>query len=107
MTAASLKLFARPRAHLVALAAVADAGHALDLLHRLKAATGAVAAFEIMNRLSVDLVVKNLADRRDPMPGAAMMALVEFEAASEIGFRDAIENAFAGRDAGRMSAPTC
>jgi FAD/FMN-containing dehydrogenase len=96
VTAASLKLFPRPRARLVALAAVADAGHALDLLHRLKAATGAVAAFEIMNRLSVDLVVKNLADRRDPMPGAAMMALIEFEAASEIGFREAIENAFAG-----------
>ncbi|MBS0386288.1 MAG: FAD-binding oxidoreductase [Proteobacteria bacterium] len=96
VTAASLKLFARPRAHLVALASVANAGHALDLLHRLKAATGAVAAFEIMNRLSVDLVVKNVAARRDPMPGAPMMALVEFEAASEIGFREAIESAFAG-----------
>ncbi|MFZ2030270.1 MAG: FAD-binding oxidoreductase [Vitreimonas sp.] len=95
VTAASLKLFPRPHAHLVALAAVADAARALDLLHRLKAATGAVAAFEIMNRLSVDLVVKNVADRRDPMPGAPMMALVEFEAANDIGFRDAIENAFA------------
>src|SRR6185312_9000374 len=95
VTAASLKLFPRPRAHLVALASVTDASHALDLLHRLKAATGAVAAFEIMNRLSVDLVVKNIADRRDPMPGAPMMVLVEFEGASEIGFRDAIENAFA------------
>jgi FAD/FMN-containing dehydrogenase len=95
VTAASLRLFSRPRAHLVALAAVADAAHALDLLHRLKAATGAVAAFEIMNRLSVDLVVKNVSDRRDPLPGAHMMTLVEFEGASEIGFRDAIENAFA------------
>jgi FAD/FMN-containing dehydrogenase len=96
ITAASLKLFPRPRAHLVALAAVADTAHALDLLHWLKAATGAVAAFEIMNRLSVNLVVKNVVDRRDPMPGAPMIALVEFEAASEIGFRDAIENCFAG-----------
>ena len=95
VTAASLKLFPRPGAHLVALASVADAKRALDLLHRLKAATGAVAAFEIMNRLSVDLVVKNIADRRDPLPGAPMIALVEFEAASVIGFRDAIENAFA------------
>ncbi len=95
VTAASLKLYPRPRAHLVALAAVANARSALDLLHRLKAATGAVGAFEIMNRLSVDLVVKNIADRRDPMPGAAMMTLVEFESAREVGFRDAIENAFA------------
>ena len=94
ITAASLKLFARPRARLVALAAVEGAASALELLHRLKAETGAVAAFEIMNRLSVDLVVKNIADRRDPIPGAPMMALVEFESASETGFRDAIENAF-------------
>ena len=96
VTAASLGLFARPRARLVALAGVASAGHALDLLHRLKGATGAVAAFEIMNRLSVDLVVKNVADRRDPMPGAPMIALIEFEAASENGFRDEIEGALAG-----------
>lgn len=95
VTAASLKLFPRPHAHVVALASVADAAHALDLLHQLRAATGAVAAFEIMNRLAVDLVVKNIAARRDPMPGAPMMALVEFEAASEMGFRDMIENAFA------------
>ncbi len=95
ITAASLKLFPRPRAHLVALASVANAAHALDLLHRLKAATGAVAAFEIMNRLSVDLVVKNVARRRDPMPGAPMLALIEFEATSEIGLRDCVENAFA------------
>ncbi|MBI3439764.1 MAG: FAD-binding oxidoreductase [Proteobacteria bacterium] len=102
VTAASLKLFPRPRAHLVALASVADAAHALDLLHRLKAATGAVAAFEIMNRLSVDLVVKNVADRRDPMPGAPMIALVEFEGASGIGFRDAIEHAFTGAAEARV-----
>ncbi len=65
VTAACLKLFPRPRAHEVALVAVPSAAAALDLLHRMKGATGAVAAFEIMNRLSVDLVVKNVADRRD------------------------------------------
>ena len=101
ITAASLKLFPRPRAYLVALASVPDAAHALDLLHRMKAATGAVAAFEIMNRLSVDLVVKNIAGKRDPMPGAPMMALIEFEAAQAEGFRDMVENALeAAMDAG-------
>jgi FAD/FMN-containing dehydrogenase len=95
VTAASLKLFPRPQAHLVALAAVPDAPRALDLLHRLKAATGAVAAFEIMNRLSVDLVIKNIPGRRDPMPGAPLMALIEFEAAHAEGFREAIESALA------------
>jgi FAD/FMN-containing dehydrogenase len=95
VTAASLKLFPRPRARLVALAAVTDAERALGLLHRLKGETGAVAAFEIMNRLSVDLVVKNVPNQRDPMPAAPMLALVEFEAASEEGFRPMIEQALA------------
>ena len=95
VTAASLKLFPRPRAHLVALAAVSGPNQALALMHRLKAMTGALAAFEIMNRLSVDLVVKNIPNQRDPSPGAPMLALAEFEAASEDGFRALIEAAFA------------
>jgi FAD/FMN-containing dehydrogenase len=101
VTAACLKLFPRPRAHEVALVAVPSAAAALDLLHRMKGATGAVAAFEIMNRLSVDLVVKNVADRRDPMPGAPFMVLIEFEAMHATGLRDAIESALAAAiDAG-------
>ncbi|MBL8531978.1 MAG: hydroxyacid dehydrogenase, partial [Hyphomonadaceae bacterium] len=58
-------------------------------------ATGAVSAFEVMNRLSVDLVIKNVAGRRDPMPGAAMLVLVEFEAAHGEGLRRSIEDALA------------
>lgn len=101
VTVACLKLFPRPRAHEVALVAVPSAAAALDLLHRMKGATGAVAAFEIMNRLSVDLVVKNVADRRDPMPGAPFMVLIEFEAMNAAGLRDAIEGALSGAiDAG-------
>lgn len=93
ITAASLKLFPRPRAHEVALAAVGSARDALALLHHLKGATGAVAAFEVMNRLSVDLVVKNLPNMRDPLPGAALLVLIEFEAAQVGGLRAAIEGA--------------
>jgi FAD/FMN-containing dehydrogenase len=91
VTAASLRLFPRPQAREVALVAVASAHHALALLHRTKAATGAVSAFEVMNRLGVDLVVKNVASMSDPMPGAAMLALIEFEAAHARGLRDLIE----------------
>jgi len=93
VTAASLKLFARPRAHLVALAGVASPEHALALLHQMKAETGAVAAFEIMNRLSVDLVVKNVPSRRDPMPGAPYMVLIEFEGMQEIALRETVVGA--------------
>jgi FAD/FMN-containing dehydrogenase len=93
VTAVSLKLFARPRTHEVALAAVPSPEAALDLLHHMKAETGAVAAFEIMNRLSVDLVVKNVADRRDPLPGAPYLVLIAFEGMSQDGLRDSVTSA--------------
>src|SRR5262249_35820201 len=93
VTAASLKLFPRPRAHEVAFLGVADARAALSLLHRVKAETGAVSAFEVMNRLSVDLTVKNVPNTRDPMPGAPFMVLIEFDSAEAQGLRAAVESA--------------
>jgi FAD/FMN-containing dehydrogenase len=96
VTAACLKLFARPRAHEIALVATPTPEAALDLLQHVKASTGAVAAFEIMNRLSVDLVVKNIADRRDPLPGASYMVLIEFEAMDQIALRETVITALAG-----------
>jgi len=105
ITAATLKLFPRPRAREVILAGVANANAALALLHRMKAATGAVAAFEIMNRLSVDLVVKNVPNIRDPLPGARLMALIELEAMHEQGLREAAEAALAAAiEAGEAQA---
>jgi FAD/FMN-containing dehydrogenase len=91
VTAATLKLYARPRAHEVALANVPSPEHGLALLHRVKAATGALSAFEIMDRLSVALVAKNVPSARDPMPEAPYMALLEFEAATAEGLRERIE----------------
>jgi FAD/FMN-containing dehydrogenase len=93
VTAASLKLFPRPRARELALLGVANARCALALLHRVKAETGAVSAFEVMNRLAVDVTAKNVPNTRDPMPGAPLMALIEFEAAHAEGLRGAIESA--------------
>ncbi|MEQ1619142.1 MAG: FAD-binding oxidoreductase [Terricaulis sp.] len=93
VTAASLKLVPIPAVREVALAAAASARHALALLHRLKAATGAVSAYEVMNRLGVELTVKNVAPMRDPIPGAVLLVLIEFEAAHEAGLRGAIEAA--------------
>ena len=94
VTAACLKLYPQPAAREVVLLAVPSAPHALALLHRMKAATGAVSAFEVMNRLSVDVTVKNVASVRDPLDGAGVLeVLIEFEAAHAEGLRDAIENA--------------
>ncbi len=103
VTAASLKLFPRPRAREVVLTAVPDAARALALLHRMKAATGAVSAFEVMNRLAVDLVVKNVPGSRDPLPGARLMVLIELEAMHPHGLREAVETALAAAsDAGEV-----
>ncbi|MEZ5960318.1 MAG: FAD-binding oxidoreductase [Hyphomonadaceae bacterium] len=96
VTAACLKLYPQPAAREVALLAVPSATHALALLHRMKAATGAVSAFEVMNRLSVEVTVKNVPSVRDPLDGAgAITVLIEFEAAHAEGLRDAIESALA------------
>jgi FAD/FMN-containing dehydrogenase len=104
VTAASLKLFARPRAHQVALTAVASAGHALALLQRMKSETGAVSAFEIMNRTAVDLVLKNVAGHRDPMPGTPLMVLIELESMDTEGLREVMESTLAhALDAGEIS----
>ncbi len=94
VTAACLKLYPQPAAREVALLAVPSAAHALALLHRMKAATGAVSAFEVMNRLSVEVTVKNVPSVRDPLQGAGALAvLIEFEAAHAEGLREAIETA--------------
>jgi len=95
VTAASLRLFPRPLAREVALVGVAGAEHALALLHRAKAATGSVSAFEVINRLALDLVVKPLPGARDPLPGAGLVVLIEFEAQSPHGLRDMVESMLA------------
>jgi FAD/FMN-containing dehydrogenase len=46
-----------------------------------------------MNRLSVDLVVKNVPNTRDPIPGAPLMVLIELEAMHAQGLREAAEEA--------------
>jgi FAD/FMN-containing dehydrogenase len=95
VTAASLKLHPRPLARETAMAGAASPEMALALLHRLKGETGAVSAFEVMNRLCVDLTIKNVPQMRDPLPGAAFLVLAEFEAAHAAGLRDSVENALA------------
>lgn len=101
VTAASLKLFPKPAEHLVAVCAVETPDHALRLLHRAKGGTGALAAFELMNALSVEVTVKNVAGMRTPFQGAAYLALIEFESAAPEGLRAIVEGVLAAAiDAG-------
>jgi FAD/FMN-containing dehydrogenase len=96
VTAAALKLFAKPVEHVVCVAALDGPEQALKLLHHMKGETGALVAFEIMNRLSVDLVVKNVADTRNIFPDAPLVALIEFESVRAQGLAGAVEAALAG-----------
>ena len=67
ITAAVLKLFARPHGIETALLAVADPAGAVALLTRVRAATGdRVSAFELMLRTPLALVLDHIPGARDP-----------------------------------------
>lgn len=83
VTAATLKLHPMPGEHVTAVAGLMRPADAITLLHRAKAATGGLAAFELMNRLSVDLAVRHGPGVRDFFEIApTWLALMEFEGAS-------------------------
>jgi FAD/FMN-containing dehydrogenase len=89
ITAATLKLFPRPRSKAVAFVGLASPQAALALLLFLKArAAGAVHAFELAPRLALEFVLRHIAGARDPL-GAAhpWYVLIEFAA-----FDDGAEN---------------
>ena len=68
ITAASLKLFPPPRTVVTAFVAVADVVAAVELLGRLRAATGdEVTSFELLPRFGIELVVRHVPGVRDPL----------------------------------------
>jgi FAD/FMN-containing dehydrogenase len=68
VTAASLKLFPVPASRAVALAGLASAHAAIELLARAKEAAGSgLEAFELMSRLGMGLVVKHIPDQVIPL----------------------------------------
>ncbi len=68
ITAASLRLFPRPRTVETACVAVRDPAAAVDLLGRLRAATGdAVTSFEYLPRLAVEFTLRHIPGITDPL----------------------------------------
>lgn len=68
VTAATLKLFPILRSRAVAVVGLETAAAAIELLARAKAETGGgVEAFELMKRLGLALVLKNIPDTREPL----------------------------------------
>lgn len=68
ITAATLKLFPIMRSRAVAVVGLETAAASVELLARAKSETGGgVEAFELMKRLGVQLVLKNIPDTREPL----------------------------------------
>ena len=85
ITAATLKLFPRPRTHATAWATVPDPAAAVRLLGRLRDAAGDnVTAFEIVGRPALDLVLRHIPDARDPLAGKpGWQVLIELSGARD------------------------
>jgi FAD/FMN-containing dehydrogenase len=86
ITAATLKLFPRPRAQATAWVAVPDPAAAVSLLARLRDAAGDnVTAFEIVGRPALELVLKHIPSARDPLAGKrAWQVLIELSGSSDV-----------------------
>jgi len=92
VTAASLKLFARPRARATAFAGLADPDRALTLLKLARERFGQqITSFEIMPRIGMDFVLAYESGARDPLSDPhPWYALIEVSAQDEAGLDDAL-----------------
>jgi FAD/FMN-containing dehydrogenase len=79
ITAAVLKLYPLPRQQATAWVSVADPAAAVALLGHLRCdLADRLTAFELIDRSGLDLVLRHIADSRDPLPGnAAWQVLIE------------------------------
>ena len=87
ITAATLKLFPRPRTQATAWVAVPDPAAAVRLLGRLRDTAGDnVTAFEIVGRPALDLVLEHIPNSRDPLAGKpAWQVLIELSGSGGVG----------------------
>ena len=87
ITAAVLRLFAKPKDTATAFAAVRDVEAAVELLERVHAATGdAVTSFELIPRIGLDFALRHVPDIQEPVAGRhAWYVLVELWSGAESG----------------------
>ena len=84
ITAATLKLYPRPAATLVALAACADIEAVIGLLRLARARfDAALTGFEIVERFALQRVARHFPQLRQPFPDAPWTVLLELAAGSE------------------------
>jgi len=97
ITAAVLKLYPNPREVVTAWAAVRDARAAVDLLTLAQDMTGGqVTAFEYLERLCLEMVIKHMPGQRDPLERAyPAYVLIEVGAGHRQGLQSQVEAALA------------
>jgi FAD/FMN-containing dehydrogenase len=93
ITAAALRMFARPRSSVAAFVALHDPAGAVALLRRLEAGGGVVTSCELLPRFGLELVFKHRPGERDPLgEPAEWYALVELASAQgEAALAEALE----------------
>ena len=98
VTAATLKLFPIMRSRATAIVGLESHHAAVSLLARAKAETGGgVEAFELMKRLGMALVLKNIPDTREPLESTpAWYVLIELTSGEPGGADSAMERLLTG-----------
>src|SRR5947209_6757113 len=92
ITAATLRLIARPRSVQTAFVGVASPEAALELLGIASERTPGVTSFELMVRLGLDAVLKHDSGARDPLTEQhPWYVLIELSSQQREGLRDTIE----------------
>jgi FAD/FMN-containing dehydrogenase len=98
ITAAVLKLHARPTAQVTAWIALQSPARAVELLARLRARLGErISAFELVSRRCLEAVLRHAPAVRDPLPRAhPWYVLAEFaDAGEQVALAAQVEDAFA------------
>jgi FAD/FMN-containing dehydrogenase len=97
ITAAVLRLIARPRSVEIAFAGVPSPEAALELLGlATERAADGVTSFELMLRMGIELVLKHAAGCRDPLPAVhPWYVLIELSSPARSGLRDVLEEILA------------
>jgi len=92
ITAASLRMIARPRSVETAFVGVASQEAALELFGIASEATPGVTSFELMVRLGIDAVLKHDSGSRDPLAQThPWYVLIELSSQQRAGLRDTME----------------
>src|SRR3954469_23154404 len=92
ITAATLRLIARPRSVETAFVGVASPQAALELLGIASERTPGVTSFELMVRLGIDTVLKHDSGARDPLSAVhPWYVLIELSSQQREGLRDTME----------------